>query len=373
MSIINLDQKLERINLKEFEIPNKIVFNYFDKLPENKRDDALYRAIYIGVLALMEDRLSAFLSRTQNQLGTELESLKLIFDLKKELFQKSTLKGTLAETEIAEFLNRFFKEKNINDKAVLTGNTSGLITNNKTGDIICELNGNPNLRIAIECKFDRTIKLGEIDTKDIFTKKSDTAWSQLLETTANRDSKISLMVFDRTSIDNSILGFCENVGYIRKIGFIVVIDSEKGNYSNLIIGYLLARDIAINARDMDIDKDILSILIKRILKDIKGILNIRSLVEANINNCEQILAQLDKGLMLMEFNSEYLSKFLNEGKISKKDLFDFYQGEEVKQKYKIIEQSIKSLTKDQKKDTTKKSSTSKKTIKKKAVAKIKRK
>ena len=216
MTIVNINQQLKRVEIKEFEIGSEIVFNFFNNLSVQERDEKLLRAIYIGVLALMEDRISAFLAKTQNELGTELESLKMIFDMKKELFFKSTVKGTMAEEEIAEFLNNFFQTKKINDKAVLTGNTKGAISKNKTGDIVCEVNGNSDLRIAIECKFDKSIKLGDIDSKDIFTKKFDTAWSQLLEAQANRESKISLIVFDISLIDNSILKFFENIGYIRK-------------------------------------------------------------------------------------------------------------------------------------------------------------
>src|SRR5690554_7138348 len=101
---LSINQKLKRIEISSFELDNEIVFNYFDNLPAAERDEKLVRAIYIGVLALMEDRISAFLSKTSNELGTELESLKMIFEMKKELFYKSTIKGTLAEDEIAEFL-----------------------------------------------------------------------------------------------------------------------------------------------------------------------------------------------------------------------------------------------------------------------------
>ena len=149
--MLNLNQQLKRVEIKEFEIENQIVFNYFDNLPASERDEKLLRAIYIGVLALMEDRISAFLSKTTNELGTELESLKMIFEMKKELFYKSTIKGVLAEDEIADFLNLYFQEKKLKDKAFLTGNVAGSIPKNKTGDIICEIDGNPNLKIAIEC------------------------------------------------------------------------------------------------------------------------------------------------------------------------------------------------------------------------------
>ncbi|MDR0833600.1 MAG: hypothetical protein LBN93_05370, partial [Candidatus Symbiothrix sp.] len=308
MSTIKLNQQLNRVEIKEFEIENPIVFNYFNNLPANERDDKLLRAIYIGVLALMEDRISAFLSKTSNELGTELESLKMIFEMKKELFYKSTIKGILAEDEIAEFLNNYFEEKRLKDRAVLTGNTAGNISKNKTGDIVCEVNGNNALRIVIECKFDKSIRLGDIETKDIFTKKTDTAWSQLIEAEANRDAKVSIIVFDISLVDNSILKIYENVGYIPSVGFVAIVNSQKGDYSNLAIAYMLARDIAVNAKEVELDKDLLTILVNRIIKDIDEVLSIKSLVYNNIENNKAILKQLEKSILLMEFNQEYMKK-----------------------------------------------------------------
>ncbi len=343
MGTIKLNQQLKRIEIKEFEIENQVVFNYFDNIPATQRDEKLLRAIYIGVLALMEDRISSFLSKTSNELGTELESLKMIFEMKKELFYKSTIKGTLAEDEIAEFLNQYFSDKKLKDRAYLTGNTAGNLPKNKTGDIICEVNGTPDLKIAIECKFDKSVRLGDIESKEVFTRKTDTAWSQLIEAQANRDSKISIIVFDISLVDNSILKNFENVGYIPSVGFVAVINSQKGDYSNLEIAYMLARDIALNAKDVELDKDLLAILVNRIIKDINEILSIKSLVLSNIENNKQILKQLEKSMLLMEFNQSYMKKFLEEGTLTRKDLLDFYMGEDVKDKYKEIEKEIDKL------------------------------
>ena len=341
--MLNLNQQLKRVEIKEFEIENRIVFNYFDNLPASERDEKLLRAIYIGVLALMEDRISAFLSKTTNELGTELESLKMIFEMKKELFYKSTIKGVLAEDEIADFLNHYFQEKRLKDKAFLTGNTAGSIPKNKTGDIICEIDGKPNLKIAIECKFDKSIRFGEIENKEIFTRKTDTAWSQLIEAQANRDAKVSLIVFDISLVDNSILRNFENVGYIPEVGFVAIINSQKGDYSNLAIAYMLARDIALNAKEVELDKDLLVILVNRIIKDINEITSIKNLVQNNIENNKSILKQLEKSILLMEFNQQYLKKFLEDGTLTKKDLLDYYYGEDVKAKYRIVEKDISDL------------------------------
>jgi hypothetical protein len=341
--MLKLNQQLNRVEIKEFEIENPIVFNYFNNLSANERDEKLLRAIYIGILALMEDRISAFLSKTTNELGTELESLKMIFEMKKELFYKSTIKGILAEDEIAEFLNNYFIERQLKDRAVLTGNIAGNIAKNKTGDIVCEVNGDNNLRIVIECKFDKSIRLGDVESKDIFTRKTDTAWSQLIEAEANRDGKVSIIVFDRSLVDNSIVKYADNVGFISGIGFIAIVDSQKGDYSNLSIAYMLSRDIALNAVHVNLDKDLLTILVNRIIKDINEILSIKSLVLSNIENNKAILKQLDKSILLMEFNQEYMKKFLKDGTLSKKDLLTFYSGEYVKDKFRLIEKEINDM------------------------------
>ncbi len=343
MSNIKLNQKLKRVEIQKFELYNEIVFNYFDKLPANERDDKFLRALYIGVLALMEDRLSAFLSKTSNELGTELESLKMIFEMKQELFYKSTIKGTLAEDEVAEALNEFFSSKKMKDVAFLTGNAAGEIPKNKTGDIICNINGDSELKIAIECKFDKSVKLGEIQTKDVFIRKTDTAWSQLIESDANRNSKVSLIVFDISLVDNAILKFTDNVGYIPEIGFVAIIDSQKGDYNNLFIAYMLARDIAVNSKTLDLDKEVLAVIVTRIIKDINEIKAIKTLVEKNIDNNKEILKQLEKSMLLIEFNQKYLTQFLATGTLTKKDLLEFYMGEEIKDQYKLIEKDIKEL------------------------------
>ncbi len=70
--------------------------------------------------------------------------------------------------------------------------------------------------------------------------------------------------------------------------------------------------------------------------------SVKALELASENN-KQILKQLEKSMLLMEFNQRYLKKFLQEGILSKGDLLDFYMGEEVKDKYKPIEKEISEI------------------------------
>jgi len=99
----------------------------------------LIRAIYIGVLAMMEDRLSSFLSKTSNELGTQLESLKMIFDMNHEIFYKTAVKGILAENQIMEYLSSFVELRHLADNVSLTGTEKGKLKDNKTGDIVADI------------------------------------------------------------------------------------------------------------------------------------------------------------------------------------------------------------------------------------------
>ena len=53
VSTIKVDKSKKTIEISGLNISNEVVFNYFNNLPANERDDKFLRAIYIGVLALM--------------------------------------------------------------------------------------------------------------------------------------------------------------------------------------------------------------------------------------------------------------------------------------------------------------------------------
>ncbi len=337
----NLDQQNKRIPVNAFELDSEIVFEYFDKkVSADERDKTFLRAIYIGVLALMEDRLSSFLDKTSSDLGVELESLKKIFDMKQEVFFKTAVKGTIAENDIAEALRNYLESRNIKDEISLSG-TEKAQGDNKTGDIICKIDASGDKTIAIECKFNKNVKLGDIKGYEVFNKnKQDTAWGQLIEADYNRESRCSIIVFDRALADSSITNFTDSVAYIPQVGFVVIIDSQAGNYTNLFIAYMLARDIALHAKNEDYDKDLLTIIISRIVKDVTEIQKIKTMVETNINNNKAILKMLEKSMLMVQFDKEYLTKFLKNGTLSKEDLLKFYTGGEMGEKYKLIEKEI---------------------------------
>ncbi len=338
---MRIDHRLQRIQVESFEISDELVYRYFNSLPDNERESALVRAIRIGVLAAMEDRFSAFLSKTTNDLGMQLENLKLLFDMRQEVFHKTAIKGVAAENDILEFLKKHIESYNLGDVVSLSSTSKGLLKNNKTGDIMAYVGDENNgKKIAIECKFDKSIKLGNIDSPDIASNKYDTAWSQLLEASVNRDANTSIIIFDKTLADASIQRAVEGVSYIDNIGFICIIDYEASNYDNLAIAYNLARGLALRNDGKKIEIDFVNMLIQRLLKDIRDVQNIEMLVRTNIRNNQQILKNIEKSLLSIDFNQQYLVKYLEDGYLSKTDLLDFYQREDIRTKYKLLSKEI---------------------------------
>jgi hypothetical protein len=61
MPHVTLNQQLKRLEVSSFKIENLVVFNYFNNLSASEREDKFLRALYIGVLALMEDALLGLL------------------------------------------------------------------------------------------------------------------------------------------------------------------------------------------------------------------------------------------------------------------------------------------------------------------------
>ena len=339
---MRIDHKLQRIQVDSFEISDELVYRFFNSLPDNERETALLRAIRIGVLATMEDRFSAFLSKTTDDLGVQLENLKLLFDMKQEIFHKTAIKGVAAENDILEFLETYIDHFHLGDVVSLSGTSKGLLKNNKTGDILAYVGGeNSGKKVAIECKFDKSIKLGDVDSLDIASNKYDTAWSQLLETTVNRGANTSIIVFDKTLADASIQRVVDGVTYIDNIGFICIIDYEASDYHNLAIAYNFARRLALRKDGKNIEVDFVNMLIQRKYNSQHRRYDQRIL--HNIKNNLQILKNIEKSLLSIEFNQQYLMKYLEDGYLSKVDLLDFYQREEIRAKYKLISKEIESL------------------------------
>jgi hypothetical protein len=178
--VVSLDQKKKSVKIDGLVLEEPLVFEYLNKQPEKTRDKLVVKALYLGVMALMEERISAFISKTGNTLSVELQHLKYIFDLQEQVFFRTTVKGREAELDIKDQLEAHARHSGFKDVVLHCGETSGELGGNKTGDILVKVDGRDDQILVIESKFDKARRLGDFRSQNIFS-KGDTAISQLLE------------------------------------------------------------------------------------------------------------------------------------------------------------------------------------------------
>ena len=144
---------------------------------------------------------------------------------------------------------------------------------------------------------------------------------------------MGVIVFDRSLVDKSITDQVENAGFVKGVGFVAIVDSQRGDYSNLAIVYDLARDLVLADKTYNAENDTLALLVGRLLHDINAMLAVEKQCEAIDKANNAIRDTLQKNLLSFKFTDEYLKKFLEEGELGAGDLFAFYSGEKIKEKF----------------------------------------
>ncbi len=343
MAIIKLDQKNKAINISDCSIEHPLIFKYFDDLPEKQRDDEFKRALQIGVIALMEDRFAAFLSRTESELGTQLESLKLIYERNVKAKEKTTESGTSAETEIFNEIRTYLERVgHADDEVQMTGSSVGAIKRNKTGDIVLTVNGDAAKKIAVEIKFDQSLALGEIEGTDSLGRPRDTAISQMIESMANRDAKLAIIVFDQNRSSEGLKNSVNGISWVPGVGFVVIIDDVRMDYSNLFIAIDLARSMLLSTLRI-VDQDIFESLLGRLTNDLSSILETEKLLKDNHSNLKKIATSIRKHALLVGFTQRILKDFISTGTVSNQALLQLYRGDGLKEQFNEITNEIEAI------------------------------
>lgn len=135
-----------------------------------------------------------------------------------------------------------------------------------------------------------------------------------------------------------------NIAFRPQYGFIVVVDSLRGDYQNLGLAYLLARDLAAANRATEIEIDILVTLMDRIISEANRLVEVRTLVADGIRKSQEVISRLEQGALSLDFCRRYLQRFLQTGTLSKSDLLDFYNGKDLRMEYQAIHEEITFLT-----------------------------
>ena len=343
MAIIKLDQKNKALNIASCAIEHPLIFKYFDDLPEKQRDDEFKRALQIGVIALMEDRFAAFLNRTEGELGTQLESLKLIYERNVKAKEKTTESGTRAETEVFNEISTYLKRAgHVNDEIQMTGTSVGVIERNRTGDIVLTVNGDATKKIAVEIKFDKSLALGEIEGTDSLGRPRDTAISQMIESMANRDARLAIIVFDENRSSEGLKNSVNGISWVPGVGFVVIIDDVRMNYSNLFIALDLARSMLLSTLRI-VDQDIFESLLGRLTNDLSSILETEKLLKANHDNLKKIATSIRKHALLVGFTQRILRDFIATGNVSNHELLKLYHGDGLKEEFAEITREVEAI------------------------------
>lgn len=318
---IRVSQDLSRVTFQEFSSSNPLVIGYFDGLPDELRAQALERAIAIGVMALREDRIASFLASTKSELGVQLEALRLMYEQSSLAMRSAPVKGAAGELAVAQALTTFSESRSFSDSIQLIGNVAGGLPKNKTGDIICTVGDGDNApKVVIECKLDKSIRLGDPASDGLTKGRSDTAWSQLVESRANRDAEVAIMVFSADASDRTIGAFTDSVRYIKGVGYIALIDMARGDFRPLAIAYELAREMALSKQAQNVDPEQLDMLMRKLCADLQDAAQIKGHLEAIKSGCDKALAQVDASLGQFHATRAALTSFIQNGRLDNSQL-----------------------------------------------------
>jgi len=335
---VNLSHEGKTIGINNLIIDNTLVYEYFKSIPAEKYLETVQKAIHIGALALMEDRFSAFLANTKNELGVQLESLKLIYDMKIKEYTQTTQKGVVAESMVFNALLEYITANEFNDGLELTGSKVAK-DKNKTGDLVITLN-EINKKIAIEVKLDSSVTLGDFKTKaDKFANNiKDTAISQILESKFNRDGDFGIFVYDSSSVNIAVSKELTNgIQYFSGIGFVVIVDILSNDYRNLFLAYLLSRDMAYNNNLVQINTEWVNVFLDNMMNDFKNIISLKSDVDgikkgldSTIKACDKLTDNINKNIVRLESNYNYFNTFIKNNDRNSGEFFKYFSGKNYK-------------------------------------------
>ena len=224
----------------------------------------------------------------------------------------------------------------------MTGSSVGAMPRNKTGDIVLKVNGDDTKKIAVEVKFNQSLALGEIEGTDSLGRPRDTAISQMIESMANREAQLAVIVFDQNRSSDGLQNSVNDISWIPSVGFVVIIDDVRQDYSNLFIALDLARSMLMSTLRV-IDQDIFESLLGRMSKDLSSILDTEKLLKDNHTNLKKIATSIRKHALLVGFTQRILKDFIANGSVSNQELLKLYHGDGLKEEFAAITKDVEAI------------------------------
>ena len=211
------------------------------------------------------------------------------------------------------------------DEIIDLSKQRGQLPRNKTGDIMVAIEGKDDCSIGLEVKLDKGVKLGLLDNRDPAA-QTDTAIGQLLEMRANRGTDANVIVFDEDNVDATVAAACTGgVKFIQAVGFIVIISTRRGDFSNLAVVYSISREMALaNIYAQPADGQIMTMIVERLLYLLNDYKSVEKEVSSIKKSADKIEASLKKVSQYIVSTEQYLKHFLESGEPSERQLLDFY-------------------------------------------------
>jgi len=233
-------------------------------------------------------RLQKTLTETLNQqqeanqkFQEEVKEALAAMKARKEEEQRSTRHGLSFEDTLFEMLQKEAQKQG--DIATHTGNTTGLIRNNKKGDIVIELSPEsaaPGVKIVVEAKEDKSYDLNQ-------------ARAEIEEARQNRGAQIGVFTFSRSTAPTAL----EPVARYGDDIFIVWDAEDAQSDLYLKVAYTLAKALCVKGAaltaDQQADFDAIDKAILEIIKQTDGLTDLERLVTTIKNNSVNILKKLN--------------------------------------------------------------------------------
>lgn len=338
---MSVEIKENKIFIKSLEIDNEIVAEFLRSNPQKDHYDIMSRAIGIGILAQIKGEIANFLYATESELKNNLGKLQTLYELRNIRFEETSKKGILAEKVVIEALQDISEKLEFQDVIFDTSAYPGEIRRNKTGDILIYLKGDERKRIGIEVKLDKGVSYGELLKRDPLA-KTDTAISQLIETSANRSSDVNIIVFDVSNADSSVIQRCVNgITYEAGLGFIVLIDTLKADFKSLGVAYSLSRELTLSkTHHNDLDQSILKLMLLQIVKLFSDYSAVKREADSIRKSADRIIEMSEKTRLLVQHSVEILSKYLDTGKLTKIEVLEYFQANESREELNQFKKNL---------------------------------
>jgi hypothetical protein len=83
----------DTLEIKNIQIENPLMAEYLAGLPEAQREEAVIKALGVGILAEIKGEIAQFLNETEGEIGKRLANLKALYELRECGFARRALKA----------------------------------------------------------------------------------------------------------------------------------------------------------------------------------------------------------------------------------------------------------------------------------------